>query len=88
MKKCNVLHGHVFVMLICMLGNFARFCHLLIFLKRITFSKNILHEYHQSVDQFGSRSGTTFDFGLICLQMLSTDDTVRVTVHEIETKYT
>ena len=45
---------------LCMLGNFACFfCHLWIFLKT-NFFKKIFQEYHQSVKQFGSRSGPTF----------------------------
>ena len=43
-----------------MLGNFARFfCRLLIFFK-INFSKKFFQKYHQSIKQFGSRSGLTY----------------------------
>ena len=38
---------------------FHVFCCLLIFLK-INFFKNFFQEYHQSIKQFGSRSGLTF----------------------------
>ena len=43
----------------CTLGNFSCFCCLLIFFK-INFVENFFQEYHQSVKQFGSRSGLTF----------------------------
>ena len=44
----------------CLLGKFSYvFCHLQIFFKNQLFKK-IFQEYHQSVKQFGSRSGPTF----------------------------
>ena len=47
-------------LILCMLGNFpAFFCCLPIFFK-ITFFKKFFQGYHQSVKQFGSRSGPTF----------------------------
>ena len=45
---------------------------------KINFWGNFFQEYHQSVKQFGSRSGPTFvgpDLGPNCLQKLSADDT-------------
>ena len=48
------------MLILWMLGNYACFfCCLWIFLK-LLFFKNIFQEYHQSVKQFGSRSGPTF----------------------------
>ena len=44
---------------LCMLGNFTCFFVICSFFKTI-FSKKIFPEYHQSVKQFGSRSGPTF----------------------------
>ena len=58
---------HIFVLLSCIrinsshAGEFCMlFCHQWIFYLKLTFSKNIFQEYHQSVKQFGSRSGLTF----------------------------
>ena len=42
-----------------MLRTFYAFCCLLIFFK-IYFFEKLLQEYHQSVNQIGSRSGPTF----------------------------
>ena len=62
----NSLHAGEFFMLCC---------RLLIFFK-INIFKKFFQEYHQSVKQFGSRSGPTFcpDLGPNCLQRLSADD--------------
>ena len=50
------------------------FCRLLIFFFKNNFYK-IFQEYHQSVKQFGSRSGFVGpDLGPNCLQRLSADD--------------
>ena len=45
---------------LCMLGNFACFFVIFGFFLKLTFSKNIFQEYHQSSKQFGSRSGLPF----------------------------
>ena len=45
------------------------FCRLLIFFK-IKFFENFFQEYHQSIKQFGSRSGPTFHWGLIWVQIV------------------
>ena len=44
------------------LGNYACFCHMLIYVIKINslFFKNIFHEYHKIVKQFGSRPGPMF----------------------------
>ena len=56
---------------LCLLGKFFMlFCCLLIFFK-INFFEEFFQKYHQSVKQFGSRSGPTFvspDLGSNCLQ--------------------
>ena len=47
---------------------------------KINFFEKFFHEYHQSVKQFGSRSGPTFvgpDLVTNCLQKLSADGTSR-----------
>ena len=44
---------------LCMLGNFACFLSVDFFLN-LLFQKKICQEYHQTVKQFGSRSGPTF----------------------------
>ena len=44
---------------LCLLANFACFCHLLISFK-IHFFEKLFKEYHQNFKQFGSRSGWTF----------------------------
>ena len=44
---------------LCILGNFACFCHLLTFLK-INFFDKLFQEHNQSVKGLGSRSGQTF----------------------------
>ena len=47
---------------------------------KISFFEKIFQEYHQSIKQFGSRSGPTFcrpDLGPNCLQKLSAHDTSR-----------
>ena len=52
---------------------------LLIFFK-INFFEKFSHEHHQSVKQFGSRSGRHFvgpGLGPNCLQKVSADDTRR-----------
>ena len=49
------------------------------FFSKSTF-ENFFREYHQSVKQFGSRSGRHYfgpDLVSICLQKLSADDTRR-----------
>ena len=38
------------------------------FVFKLTFSKKVFQEQHQSVKQFGSRSGLTFFSGLIWVQ--------------------
>ena len=56
-----------------------RFCRLLIFFKINIFEK-FFQEFHLSVKQIGSRSGSTFcqpDLGPNCLHKLSADDTRR-----------
>ena len=48
------------------------------FFFKINFFEKFFQEYHQSVKQFGSRSGPTIvgpDLGLNCLQKFSADDT-------------
>ena len=56
---------------LCLLGKcFILFCHLLIFFK-INFFEEFFQKYHQSVKQFGPRSGPPFvgpDLGSNCLQ--------------------
>ena len=47
---------------------------------QINFFEEFFQKYHQSVKQFGSRSGPTFvspDLGSNCLQRLSADNTVK-----------
>ena len=44
----------------CMLGNFSFFCCRLLNFFKINFFKKFFQEHHQSVNQFGSRSGPTF----------------------------
>ena len=45
---------------LCLLGNFVCFFVVCGFFFKLTFSKEIFQEHHQSVKQFGSRSGPTF----------------------------
>ena len=45
---------------LCMLGKFACFFVICGLFLKLTFSKKIFQEYHQCVQQFGSRSGPTF----------------------------
>ena len=62
------------VLTLCLLGYFACFCRLLIFIK-INVLKNIFQEYCQSVNH----SDPDFvgpDLGTNCLHMLSADDTM------------
>ena len=47
---------------------FLLFCRLLVFFFKIKFFEKISQEYHQSIEQFGSRSGLTLRWGLICIQ--------------------
>ena len=66
-----------------MLGNFACFfiiCGFFSFL--IYFLENVFQEYHQSVKQFGSRSGPT---GPNCLQRLSADNKSRERIKQSTT---
>ena len=49
---------------------------------KINFFENFFQEYHQSVKQFGCRSGLCPN----CLQMLLADDTSRQRVNEIYCK--
>ena len=48
------------------------------FFSKINLLEKFFQEYHQSIKQFGSRSGPTVcDLGPNCLQKLSADDTSR-----------
>ena len=49
-----------FALNLCILGNFACFCCRLLIFFKINFFEKFFPEYHQSVKQFGSRSGPTF----------------------------
>ena len=80
--EVNWLHAFVEIQLLstlCPPRNFSCFFVICCFFQNQLFEK-FFQEYHQSVKQFGPRSGTTFvgpDLGPICLQRLSADDTRR-----------
>ena len=77
----------MFILTLCLLGNFAAFLLSAEFFFKINFFDKFFQEYHQSVKQYGSSSDPTFcgpDFGPNCLQSLSADDTSRGRVKSTE----
>ena len=78
LQDLSVYSCFIFNSTLCMLGNFACFCRLLIFFSKSFISSKFSFKNNISVKQFVPRSGPTFsrpDLGPNCLQRLSSDDT-------------